>query len=671
WWNRWTLLDLFFALVAAVAFGRLYGPAAFGVAALALALTYTEPGAPRVAWLAVLAAEALSRAVPAGRFARALRLVRAAALAWLVVVAVPFAVSALRAGLYPALVPPAGGPIPFEAASREADDAVAQAQEARAGKVAEAQRLAVDEDAMERRRSLGYAEAPEALPAPAPGTLEPALPHADPAARITTGPGLPTWTWERVNLTWSGPVEKDRQLRLMLLPPPVNALLAMARVVLVGALIAVVAADLWRRRRAPPPPFPAAPETPRSGASDGPAPPPVAPTVLGLALALALPAPLVSAPAGAQLPTPEILEELRDRLLDTEPCQPSCVAIPRMRLEARGQTLRLELAVEAAADAALPLPGSATSWLPAEVRVGAEPARALRREADGTLWLRVGPGVATVTAAGPLPPNGSVALPLPLLPHRTEAELEGFELFGLRPDGGVEPTLQLVRLEPAPEDEAPPPAALPPFVRVDRTLSLGLTWAAHVQIRRLSPADEALVLDVPLLPGESITTPGLEVRDGRARVSLAPGAASAGWTSVLAVANALELVAPEGVPWTESWSVRASPIWHHAPDGIPPVQADPTRPGPDFAWRPWPGERVRLAIERPAGIGGATRTLDASRLVVRPGARSTDAELALTLRSSQGGEQRVTLPEGAELQRVAIDSAELPIRQEGRAVVLP
>jgi hypothetical protein len=251
--------------------------------------------------------------------------------------------------------------------------------------------------------------------------------------------------------------------------------------------------------------------------------------------------------------------------------------------------------------------------------------------------------------------------------------LEGYDLFGLRPDGGLEATLQLVRQagpdEGAPSDAAP--AALPPFVRVERALALGLTWEARVRVRRLSPADEALVLEVPLLAGESVTTPGLEVRDGRVRVSLAPGAAAADWSSVLAVADSLELAAPEDVPWTEAWSLRASPIWHVMAQGIPPVQADPTRPGPDLAWRPWPGERVQLAIERPAGVGGATRTLDASRLVLRPGLRSSDAELALTLRSSQGGEQRVTLPEGAELQRVAVDGREQPIRQEGRGVVLP
>jgi hypothetical protein len=51
--------------------------------------------------------------------------------------------------------------------------------------------------------------------------------------------------------------------------------------------------------------------------------------------------------------------------------------------------------------------------------------------------------------------------------------------------------------------------------------------------------------------------------------------------------------------------------------------------------------------------------------------RSTDAVLSLALRSSQGGEHRIVLPEGALLQRVAIDGQAQPLRQEDRAVVVP
>ena len=88
-------------------------------------------------------------------------------------------------------------------------------------------------------------------------------------------------------------------------------------------------------------------------------------------------------------------------------------------------------------------------------------------------------------------------------------------------------------------------------------------------------------------------------------------------------------------------------------------------------WRPWPGERVVVRVTRPEGVEGPTLTLDGSQLAVSPGLRATRASLELRLRSSLGGQHAIQLPEGAVLERVTIDGAEQPIRQEGREVMLP
>jgi hypothetical protein len=67
WITDWTLLELFLVLVTAMAVYRMWGPAWGGVALLTLALTYSEVGAPKWIWLAILVAEALDRALPKGR----------------------------------------------------------------------------------------------------------------------------------------------------------------------------------------------------------------------------------------------------------------------------------------------------------------------------------------------------------------------------------------------------------------------------------------------------------------------------------------------------------------------------------------------------------------------------------------------------------------------------
>jgi hypothetical protein len=55
----------------------------------------------------------------------------------------------------------------------------------------------------------------------------------------------------------------------------------------------------------------------------------------------------------------------------------------------------------------------------------------------------------------------------------------------------------------------------------------------------------------------------------------------------------------------------------------------------------------------------------------RPGRRATDTTLQLSVRSSQGAQHTITLPEAAQLQEVAINGQVQPIRQEGRQVTLP
>lgn len=657
WIARWSLLDLFVALVVAVAFLRLYGPAIGALAALALVLTATETGSPRWIWVAVLAVEALRRAVPRDRFRRTLLAARFATLAALVVVAVPFAVAALRAGLYPALATPSE---PVRSAYSEAE----LAADAPSGEAPAATESVLGYDAGEGRASRpGAAPAHRAREEKMRGGSEVGrlqnraalsanlgskrLPAVDPNARITTGPGIPRWSWRRVDLEWSGPVPRDAALSLWLIPPWASALAALLRAALLGILSAAVLGVRLPRPRLP--------------------------SVPGAALALALlPFAAPHAAVAADLPPKALLDELRERLTETVSCAPRCAEIATLRVAATPAALTLALDVSAATTTAVPLPGGAASWLPSEVRVDGTSTSALLRGEGGTLWLRLDPGVHRIELEGALPPDASVALPLPLQPHRAEAVLSGWTLHGMRPDGGVEETLQLVRDAVTAEEAKREAPSLPPFLRVTRSLGLGLTWDLHTVVSRLSPVEAAVVIELPLLDGESVTTPGVPVRDRRARIALAPGTASARFDSVLETRDTIALRAPENVPWSETWRVLASPIWQLVREGIPPIQAESADPtGIDFEWRPWPGETVRLGVARPEGVGGATLTLDSARLELRPGLRSADATLELAVRSSRGGEHRVALPEGSTLQRVAIDGVEQPLRQEGRAVVLP
>jgi hypothetical protein len=635
WVSDWTLLDLFLVLVISLSAWRIWGPLWGGVALLAMGLTYLEPGAPRWLWLALLAGEALVAVLPAGRMRSAVRFYRGAVLVALLIVVVPFLVSELRSGMYPALEQP-GQAVPLTsrvtggvAAARPATlDAPQETTELEAAPQARSKRADSSPKSVGRRSGLG--DEYRAL---------------DEKAAISTGPGLPRWQWRAVSLTWRGPVEPGQQIRLVLLSPSVNFLLALLRVGLLAALLARALRSLR-----------AAPALPASTA-----------VLLFMATVLAPGSALAEG-----FPPPELLKKLEERLLERPECFPSCASSPRMRIEATATSVLLRAEVDAAAETAVPLPGGARSWTAAKVILDGEPAEAVAQDESGVTWLAMGAGKHQVLLEGALPNADAVEIPLPLKPHRIEAAITGWTLEGLRDDGLPEDSIRLVREHKSEgREQTLEPGSLPPFARLERDLRLGLSWESDNALTRLTPLGTVLSVEVPLLAGESVTTGNLRVENGRAFVVLGPSVAQVRWRSILKEAATIELVAPSGVPWVETWTVDASPLWHVEPRGIPPIHlpASPVRRVRE--WRPWPGETVTLALTRPEGFPGQTLTIDHAALDVSPGRRSTDATLALELRSSRGGQHTVTLPPDAELQSVTVNGAQQPIRQDNRSVTLP
>ncbi|MBY0399962.1 hypothetical protein K2X89_06675, partial [Myxococcota bacterium] len=270
----------------------------------------------------------------------------------------------------------------------------------------------------------------------------------------------------------------------------------------------------------------------------------------------------------------------------------------------------------------------------------------------------------------------------------------GWSVLGIAPDGTASGALQLVReavpagasaastassgsavgsnsksASGAGKDDELEPSVILPFVELTRHFELGLRWRAETRVQRIAPLDGPIVLEIPLVAGESVTTPGVQVENGVAKITLAATESFASYASTLEITKAIELVAPIDRPWSEVWLLAAAPVWHVDAEGIPPV--DRLHEGARLReWRPWPGEKLALAIERPEALEAATRTLDRAALSLAPGARATDATLSLSLRSSQGGQHIVTLPDGAELTSITMGGQPQPLRQEGREVTL-
>lgn len=240
-----------------------------------------------------------------------------------------------------------------------------------------------------------------------------------------------------------------------------------------------------------------------------------------------------------------------------------------------------------------------------------------------------------------------------------------------RPDGGVpEAKIRLRRRGPA-STSALGPTPLPPFFTVERTLALDLDWEVTTRVNRLSPADVAVTVELPLLPGESVLTPSVKTEHGTVAIHLPAGMTTTGWESTLEPTSTLELRSPQIPNWTEIWRADVGPLWHIEFSGIPVVHHQDAAGNWLPEWRPWPGESLRLTVERPPATPGNTLAIEGSTLEMRPGLRATDTDLTLKARSAKGGQHTIRLPPGAVLQAVRIDGINQPLRQREREVTLP
>ncbi|KPK38284.1 MAG: hypothetical protein AMJ69_08865 [Gammaproteobacteria bacterium SG8_47] len=643
WLDSWTLLDLFVVLITALAVGRMWGWAWMPLALLTLTLIWHEPGLPpRYVWLNILAALALLRVLPPGRFQRVVRWYRNLALLTLVIIAIPFMIQQARIGLFPQLQ----------------------------------QQAYYDERPLVSGAYESLPSAVDRVRAPSParkgvfdsGVGESAVQQViDPNAQVQTGPGLPQWRWRSAHFSWKGPVSRNQHVKLILFGPTTNLVLSFARIALLIALVVLIGRLEFKRRTQGPP---------ASGAA---------------ALLLVLPligvgsniaqaqttAPMSVKPPlarEAQLPTPDLLQELKARLLEPPDCLPHCAQASRMQLHLNATTLTVRVEYHTQASVAVPLPASAHQWLPTIVTVDGAPAPGLARTDDGSLWLDLGAGVHQVVLSGPVTLRTHFQLPLQLRPHRVDYNVEGWTLDGVHENGVPDAQLQLTRVR---ADAAHPPLAalepttMPSFVRVERTLRLGLDWYVDTRVLRIAPQLGAIVVEVPLLEGESVVSAGVRTQAGKVLVNIPAGEHVFGWRSTLDKHDSIVLTAPQTTTWMEVWRVDVNPIWHLDASGMAVVHHKNAQDRWLPEWVPWPGEQVSLAISRPRGVPGPTLTVDNTQLTITPGKRATDVVLTLSLRSSQGGQHTVTLPEHTVLQSVTINGVAQPIRQDGRQVTLP
>jgi hypothetical protein len=667
WFERWGLWSVFGVLIVVAFVYWTAGLVPAAIAAFAFLLTYQE--APGYIWLwgNLLAALAVARAAPEGRFRRLALGYRTTSFVVLALALLPFMWMQVRIALYPQLE--------SSGYSGVYAGAVANAIEA----------PAIEADIVEEQRPMEMT-APAAAPMP-PQKIDRvdanAVDSSNPyslgsrfsglnaqnvvqryasGTRLQTGPGIPAWRYNSYGYGWSGPVEAGDTVRFLYLGPVSLFFWRLFGVAALGALFLWLASlsygGRWR--------LPGLPRAPESAGGVAAA---CAPLLLA-AFTLITPAPAAAQGAPQVGPDSELLSQLKQRLTEAPRCAPRCAEISEARVVVDGQRLEITLRVSALANVAVAMPHASDRWQLDDVAVDARASLAMAREGDSTLWVPLAPGAHTVRLAGRLASAESIQIAFPQPPRAVEVSATGWTVSGTNEGRLVSGTLELARERGAQRLEAGDPletgSEFAAFVRVDRFFNLDLDWTLSTVVTRIAPLRSAVSVEIPLVQGESVLTPGVEVRDGtRALVGLGTGEASTQWQSGLARGETLEVSLPEGAARTEAWSFVVNPQWHVEFEGFPPVlPEDPNAPNWMFRFIPRPGEKLLVRVTRPSGVEGATLAIDSVRMSTSVGKRSANSTLQFQYRSTQGGRHILKLPAQARVTAVSFDGQPVQVRPE-------
>lgn len=641
WLGRWNLLDFFVVLIASAACAKLWSKGWAALCLCALILTYYEPGAPRWLWINLLFAIALLRVLPAGKLRVVVQIYHWGVVAGLSFLIVPFGINQVREAIYPVLEHPwqQGDHVeqaPHDEWSRPAAAPVAAGETADAAPATSISSLRVG-GALNK-----------STPKQANESRGESFDQYDPTTQIQTGPGLPQWHWNSYALVWSGPVDQSQTINLWLISPAMNAVLNLLRLSLLMLL-------MWRFIGKSARKLVSIFNTTMSR------------SMLSLVGICLLSMTAQPKQAFADFPTPDHLKELEARLLEPPECLPNCGDIAAMYVFLKGDRLSLRLAANMEIAGALPLPGLINEWRASQVLIDGKPAEAMRNK-EGTLWVNLPQGPHQVMVAGSVNNRDSINLSLPVKPRRLESDLDGWDLIGLREDGGIEAGLVLNRISRR-HEEKELRNEFPPLVLVERTISLGLQWTSHVRVSRESTDPVASNLSVPLLPGESVLTPDIQSRDGHVVISLPAHVTSVEWDSTLKPSHSLLLTAAKLGDVVEQWRFKVGPQWHAEFSGAPPIHQQTENQWAPL-WQPWPGEELKAIFTKPQGVPGQSLTIDRSAYSISPGLRNSELRLELDLRSSKGGQHKIVLPEKSELLSLTIDGVTQAPISEGRNVPL-
>jgi hypothetical protein len=617
WWDSWTVWDAFIVFLISIAIGKLGGLNKGILSFITLVLMHDEPAAPYFVWLNIIFAISLLRFFTAGKMYKVAQFYKLSSFACLFLIAIPFALQQIQTALYPQTEV-------IRSAAVEPTMMVRNRAEIQPMMMAMPAKMAMPENKM-----------PQKEKAIIPGIVQ-------------TGPAIPLWHWNVVRFSNAALTVEQSSIKLFYIEPMMNRILNMLRVVLLFLLgLRLWGLDFsairWQRASSMMILF-----------------------VIGIFFIVMPPNVMAS-----DIPSPGLLNTLKERLLKPALCTPNCATISDLNIAIDKEKLTLHLQIQVGANIAVPIPGDNT-WLPQEIYLDGKPAVAIA-PTQQQLLLAVTAGSHELIMTGALPNRDSVTIVTPLVPqHITVQNLENWQLTNVIANLLQGNGLQLIHTattgKATAENEVS--AEIPPYVQVRRNINFDKKITIETIVKRVAPERGVITMAIPLLPNERVIEEGFSISDNKVNATIPADQNEITWHSSLPDnMTDFTLQAPNSTQFTEVWQFSISPLWHLNTSGFPAV-INHFQPTWLPTWFPWPGEKLKIQLAMPTAAPGSTLTVTSVKIHNEVGQRETQSTLNLRLRSSLGGQHTIIIPKDANVTEILANQLPMPINQMDQKVIL-
>jgi len=642
WVKAWNLMDIFLVLLLSIGIYQLFGFKWAVPSTLFLLILWHEASAPTMVWLWILALVSLLRVLGEGKMKKVLQVVFAISSMFVILNVLQFSVYKIRTTLYPQLEH-----LPYVSSYMSEKENANVIRDA--GVIGSFEGNRKYESKSMPMKSSSYAREKHIVKKIKKQIL--LQNKIDPNAVVQTGEGTPTWKWHHHSFFWQSTVGVDDTLEIWFITPFMTKVLNLLSVLGMLFLLWMFFQDFINS------------------------------SIKGFkekflnkqSLKALLFVPLLFAWTpqnieASEIPSTELLNQLKEKLLEKPACLPDCASIEQMEIFVENDKLFVNMNISAGLDVAVPILGNRNAWLPQNVSVNDSNKSYLQLDGQGNLWVMLRKGVHKVSMSGSIKGLNQVMLMSKLPLHNvTLKQSDEWKINSNRKS-----YIELINLDKKlASSREKTKSSLEAMVEVKRTFYFGLRWYVETEVRLLNKIDKPYTLNYDLLENESVLNKEIELKEKKAVLHLSNNHRTYAWRSSLPIVSELVLKASSQKSVTQTWKMDISSMWNMHHEGLEGEKqiASNNQLMPTF--RPWKDEVLNLKLEKTKAVKGKSLTIESSNLEIMQSQRYRDLTLTLKIKSSRAQQYVIDLENVKELSSVNIDGAKHYLKMKNTQLSIP